>query len=96
MQRPRYQAAISVGTPIQIVNVQPKVNNVMHAMVLIIILLCAKRRDAGNPDRSSREALSPTSTIPAVDVIPAAPHIGTATEAIVHAVIPGPLPTAFM
>ena len=90
MPCPSYQAAISVDTPIQIVNVQPKVNNVMCAMVLIILLLCSKRRDA---HRSSREALSPASTISAMDVIPVTPHVGTATEAIVHAVIPGPLPT---
>ena len=66
----------------------------MPAMVLIILLLCARRRDAGNPGKSSREALSPTSTIPAMDVIPATPHVGTAAEAIVHTAIPGPLPTA--
>ena len=29
-----------------------------------------------------------------MDIIPAAPLIGTAAEAIVHAVIPGPLPIA--
>ena len=62
-------------------------------MVLIIILLCAKRRDAGNPGRSSREALSPTSAAPAVDVMPAAPHVGTEAETMDHAAIPGPLPT---
>ena len=80
MQCPSPKAAISVGTPIQIVNVQLKVNNVMRAMVLIIILLCAKRRDAGNPGRSSREALSPTSAISAMDVTPATPHVGTALQ----------------
>ena len=94
MPCPSHQAARSVGTPIQKVNALPKVCNVMHAMVLIILLLCAKRRDAGNPGKSSREALSPASTIPAMDIIPAAPHIGTTAEAIVHTVIPGPLPTA--
>ena len=68
----------------------------MHAMVLIILLLCAKRMDTGNPGKNSREALSPVSTIPAMDIIPAAPHVGTAAEAIAHAVIPGPLPQPFM
>ena len=29
-----------------------------------------------------------------MDIIPATPHIGPAAEAIVHAVIPGPLPAA--
>ena len=66
----------------------------MHAMILIILLVCAKRRDAGNPGKSSREALSPTSAIPAMDVISATPHAGTAAEAMAHAVIPGPFPTA--
>ena len=94
MPCPNHQAAISVGTPIQLLNVQPKVCNVLHAMVLIILLFCAKRRDAGNPGKSNRQALSPASTIPAMDIIPVAPHVGTAAEAIVHAVIPGPLPTA--
>ena len=94
MQCPSHYAAISVGTPIQIANVQLKVNSATHAMVSIIILLYVKRRDAGNPGRSSREALSPTSAITAVDITPAAPHVGTAAEAIVHAAIPGPLPTA--
>ena len=54
MQCSSHKAALSVGTPIQIVNVQLKVNNAMRAMVLITILLCAKRRDAGNSGRSSR------------------------------------------
>ena len=74
-------------------NALPKVYNVMRAMVLIILLLCAKR-DAGNPGKSNREALSQASAIPAMDIIPATPHIGTATEVIAHAVIPGPLPAA--
>ena len=94
MPCPNYQAAISVGTPIQKVNVQQKVCSVMRAVVLIILLLCAKGRDTGNPGKSSREALCPTNTIPAMDIIPATPHIGTATEAIAHTVIPGPLPIA--
>ena len=88
-----HKAAISVGTPIQRVNVQLKVNNAMCAMVLIIIPLCAKRRDAGNPGRSSRETLSPTSAVPAMDIVPATPHVGTEAETIDHAAIPGPLPT---
>ena len=49
MQCPSHKAALSVGTPIQIVYVQLKVNNATRAMVLIIIPLCAKGRDAGNP-----------------------------------------------
>ena len=92
MQCPSHKAALGVGTPIQMVNVQLKVNNATRAMVLIIILLCAKRRDAGNPGRSSREALSPTSAAPAMDVMPAAPHVGTEAETMDHTAIPGPLP----
>ena len=83
-----------MGTPILRPNVLLKVSNGTRAVALIITLNCARRRDAGNPGKSSREALSPASAIPAMDAIPAAPHIGTATEAIDHAAIPGPLPAA--
>ena len=89
------QAAISVGTPIPMVNVQLKVNSDMLAVAITTTLCCAKRRDAGNPSKtSSREALSPASATPAMDTTPATPHIGTATEAIACTVIQGPLPTA--
>ena len=81
-------AAISVGTPIQMVNVQLKVSNAMHVVAITTTLHCASKRDVGKT--SSEEALSPTSASPAMDVAPAAPHVGTAIEAIAHAVIPGP------
>ena len=64
-------------------------------MAVTTTLCCAKRRDAGNTSKtSSREALSPASATPAMDATPAAPHVGTTTEAIAHTVIAGPLPAA--
>ena len=87
------QAAISVGTPIPMVNVQLKVNSATRVVAITTTLCCVKRRDAGNPSKTSnRESLSPANATPAMDATPAAPHVGTATEAIAHAVIPGPLP----
>ena len=86
-------AAISVGTPIQMVNVQQKVNSATHVEAITTTLCCASKRDAGKT-RSSKEALSLTSAATAVDIIPAAPHIGTAAEVIAHIPIAGPHPTA--
>ena len=71
------------------VNVQQKVNSTTRMEAITTTLHCASKRDAGKI-RSSEEALSPTSAATAVDVIPAAPHIGTATEVIAHVAIPGP------
>ena len=49
MPCPNYQAAISVGTPIQKVNVQQKVCSVMRAVVLIILLLCIQKKGHRQP-----------------------------------------------
>ena len=85
-------AAKSVGTPIQMVNVQLKVNSAMHVEAITTTLCCASKRDAGKT--SNKEALSPASATTAVDVIPATPHIGTASDVIALLAIPGPHPTA--
>ena len=88
-------AAISVGTPIPMVSVQQKANNVMCAVATTTTLYCASKRNAGNPGKTDgEEATSQTSASQAMDVTPAIPHVGIATEAIACVVIPGPHPTA--
>ena len=87
-------AAISVGTPIPMVNVQQKVNSAICVEAITTTLHCASKRDAGKTRSNLKEALSPTSAAAAVDVIPAAAHVGTATEVIAHVAISGPHPTA--
>ena len=84
-------AAIGVGTPIPMVNVQLKVNSAMHVEAITTTLCCASKRDAGKTRSNSKEALSPTSAATAVDIVPAAPHVGTATEVIACIAIPGPI-----
>ena len=83
-------AAISVGTHIQMVNVQQKVNSATHVEAITTTLHCVSKRDAGKT-RSSEEAISPTSAATAVDIVPAAPHVGTAAEVIACVAIPGPI-----
>ena len=91
MQSPSQNlAALSVGTPIQMVNIQPKVNSAMSVEAITTTLHCASRRDAGKT-RSSEEALSPANAATAMDAIPAAPHVGTAAEVIADVAIPGPI-----
>ena len=86
-------AAISVGIPILMVSVQPKVCNAMHVEAITTTQCYASKGDTGKTT-SSAEALSPTNTASAVDVTPAAPHAGTDAKVIACIVIPGPLPTA--
>ena len=43
---------------------------------------------------SSKDALSPTNAVPAVDITPATPHVGTGAKVIACVVIPGPHPAA--
>ena len=71
------------------VSVQPKVNSAMHVEAITTTLHYASKGDT-----SSKEALSPTNAVPAMDIAPATPHIGTSTKVIAHIVIPGPLPAA--
>ena len=76
------------------VNVQQKVSSAMHVEVIITILHCASKRDAGKTRSNSEEALSPTNAATAMDIVPATPHIGTAAEVIACIAIPGPHPAA--
>ena len=85
-------AAISVGSPFQMVYVQLKVNSAMHVEAITTTLHCASKMDTGKT--SSKEALSPASATPAVDITPAAPHVGITVEVIAHVAIPGPHPAA--
>ena len=85
-------AVISVDVPIQMVSVQQKANSAMHVEVTTTTLHCASKRNAGKI--SSEEALCPTDAISAMDAAPAAPHVGTGTEAIAHVAIPGSHPAA--
>ena len=84
-------AAISVGAPIQMVNVQLKVNSAM--CVEAITLPYASKGDAGKTT-SSEEALSPANAATAMDAVPAALHIGTDADVIAHVAMPGPHPAA--
>ena len=55
MQFPgRNLASISVGTPIQMVNVQQKVNSAMHVEAINTTLCCASKRDAGKTRKQQR------------------------------------------
>ena len=59
------------------------------AVAITTTLCCASKRDAGKT--SSEEALSPTSTYPAMDIAPAAPTCRHCCRShSLHAVIPGP------
>ena len=82
-------AAISVGTPIQMVNVQLKVNSAMCVEATTTTLYYASKGDAGKKT-SREEALSPANSPTAMDTIPSAPHVGTGTEVIACIAIPGP------
>ena len=86
-----------MGTPIKMVSVQQKANNALHAVAITATLCCASKRDTGKLGKTeSEEALSPTIASQAVDTMPAAPHVGTTTEAIARAAIPGPIAQPFM
>ena len=52
--------------------------------------------DKTSKTRSSKETLSPTSTATAMDIIPVAPHVGTAAEVIACIAIPDPIPQPLM
>ena len=91
MQSPNPKfAAIRVGTPIQMVNVQPKVSSVKA----ITTTLCYISKGDAGKTTSCKEALSPTNAVTAMDVDPASPHVGTGAKVIAHVAIPGPHPTA--
>ena len=85
-------ATISVGTPIQMVSVWPKVNSAMHVEAITTTLHYASKGDTGKTT-SSKEALSQANAATAMDVAPAAPQVGTGSTVIARVAIPGSLLT---
>ena len=64
----------------------------MLCVEAITTTLCyASKGDAGKTI-SSEEALSPANAVTAMDIAPAAPHMGTGAKVIACIAIPGPLP----